>query len=138
MDENFNQFLSKGLIVIIFCCFLFWVISWMNPVSAISWYLAIFVSNIITCSNKKFSGHNKIWSAQKIFGVIAPQCPPWLRRWWRVWSSTKRNAISGVDSKSHLSWSQFEKDFWVECLMSLYVGFFILALFCVNTWSLVD
>jgi len=50
----------------------------------------------------------------------------------------KENAISGMGSTSHLSSSQFEKGFWVEYLMSLYVAFLILALFCVNTWSLVD
>jgi len=30
---------------------------------------------------KQISEHNKIWGAQKNFGVTAPECPPCLRYW---------------------------------------------------------
>ena len=35
----------------------------------------------IICSKQFFSGHNKVWGTQKIWGSLLPNAPPWLRAW---------------------------------------------------------
>jgi len=37
--------------------------------------------NFYHMAETHFSEHNKIWGAQKTFGVTAPECSPCLRAW---------------------------------------------------------